>query len=177
MFTGIVEEIGRIETFAGRRVRIAAREVLTDAHLGDSIAVSGCCLTVVELGEDATPIEKLVAMLPAPGAVFGAIAQQFADGQALSIVWTSVSRGILGFLLAVSLALTAGISAVGGAVGGAIPEAVLHAIIFVVSFVILDWISPYHLWDEIVRDKNLALAVLIGAMSIGICIIIASAVH
>jgi len=53
----------------------------------------------------------------------------------------------------------------------------LGILIFVVSFVILDWISPYHLWDEIVRDKNLALAVLIGAMSIGICIIIASAVH
>ncbi len=53
----------------------------------------------------------------------------------------------------------------------------LGIFIFVVSFVILDWISPYHLWDEIVRDKNLALAVLIGSMSIGICIIIASAVH
>jgi riboflavin synthase len=51
MFTGIVEEIGRIEAFAGGRVRIAATEVLTDAHLGDSIAVSGCCLTVVALGD------------------------------------------------------------------------------------------------------------------------------
>ena len=34
-----------------------------------------------------------------------------------------------------------------------------------------------HLWKEIVEEKNLALAVLVGAMSIGICIIIAAAVH
>jgi hypothetical protein len=33
------------------------------------------------------------------------------------------------------------------------------------------------LWNEIVHNKNLALAVLLGAMSIGICMIIASAVH
>jgi putative membrane protein len=53
----------------------------------------------------------------------------------------------------------------------------LGIILFVASFAILDWITPYHLWDQIVKDKNLALAVLLGAMSIGICIIIASAVH
>jgi len=43
--------------------------------------------------------------------------------------------------------------------------------------VIIDRITPYDLWKEIVQDKNLALAVLIGAMSIGISIIIAAAVH
>ena len=53
----------------------------------------------------------------------------------------------------------------------------LGIMIFVLSFVFIDKITPYHLWDEIVRNKNLALAVLLGAMSIGICIIIASAVH
>jgi riboflavin synthase len=51
MFTGIIEEIGRIESFADGRVRIAASTVLEDAHLGDSIAVSGCCLTVVACGD------------------------------------------------------------------------------------------------------------------------------
>lgn len=54
---------------------------------------------------------------------------------------------------------------------------VLGIIIFVLSFVCVDKMTPYHLWDEIVRNKNLALAVLLGAMSIGICIIIAAAVH
>jgi uncharacterized membrane protein YjfL (UPF0719 family) len=47
----------------------------------------------------------------------------------------------------------------------------------VLAFWIIDRATPYHLWNEIVHDKNLALAVLLGAMSIGICIIIAAAVH
>lgn len=52
MFTGIVEELGRIESFGDRRLRIAATEVLADVALGDSIAVNGCCLTVVAHGTD-----------------------------------------------------------------------------------------------------------------------------
>jgi uncharacterized membrane protein YjfL (UPF0719 family) len=50
-------------------------------------------------------------------------------------------------------------------------------VVFVLSFVVIDWLTPYHLWKEIVQEKNMALAVLVGAMSIGICIIIAAAVH
>ena len=55
--------------------------------------------------------------------------------------------------------------------------ALLGIVIFVLSFLILDKITPYDLWKEIVEDKNLALGVLLGAMSIGMCIIIAAAVH
>jgi riboflavin synthase len=55
MFTGIVEELGtvrRVEPIGdGARVRIAATHVVVDAAIGASIAVNGCCLTVVELGE------------------------------------------------------------------------------------------------------------------------------
>ena len=51
MFTGIVEELGHVEAFEGTRLRIAARQVLEDVKLGDSIAVSGCCLTVVAMGD------------------------------------------------------------------------------------------------------------------------------
>jgi len=54
---------------------------------------------------------------------------------------------------------------------------VLGIVLFVLSFVLVDKMTPYHLWNEIVQNKNLALAVLLGAMSIGICMIIASAVH
>lgn len=50
MFTGIVEEMGRIEVFDGGRLRIAASKVLDGAHTGDSIAVDGCCLTLVRQG-------------------------------------------------------------------------------------------------------------------------------
>ena len=52
MFTGIVEELGTIEYLNGSRLRIAARVVLEDVTLGASIAVNGCCLTVVEWGSD-----------------------------------------------------------------------------------------------------------------------------
>jgi len=59
----------------------------------------------------------------------------------------------------------------------AVVYALLGILIFVLAFFIIDKATPYHLWTEIVREKNLALAVLIGAMSIGMCIIIAAAVH
>ena len=55
--------------------------------------------------------------------------------------------------------------------------ALIGVVVFVMSFVIIDRMTPYDLWKEIIQEKNLALAVLIGAMSIGICIIIAAAVH
>ncbi len=55
--------------------------------------------------------------------------------------------------------------------------AILGIIIFVFCFVILDKMTPYHLWREIVEDKNIALAILLGAISLGMCIIIAAAVH
>ena len=55
MFTGLVEEIGHVDSveLQGDAVRlgIAATIVLGDAQLGDSIAVNGVCLTVAELGE------------------------------------------------------------------------------------------------------------------------------
>jgi riboflavin synthase len=55
MFTGIVEELGRVRAVVahegGARVEFEARDVLKDAQLGASIAVNGCCLTVVELGD------------------------------------------------------------------------------------------------------------------------------
>ena len=55
--------------------------------------------------------------------------------------------------------------------------ALLGIVIFVLTFVIVDRVRPYSLWKEIVEEKNTALALLLGAASIGICIIIASAVH
>ena len=55
--------------------------------------------------------------------------------------------------------------------------ALIGIVVFVGAFVVIDRMTPYDLWKEIVVEKNLALAVLVGAMSIGICIIIAAAVH
>ncbi len=64
-----------------------------------------------------------------------------------------------------------------GALANALLYSVLGILIFIIAFVLIDKLTPYHLWKEIVEDKNVALAVLIGAMSIGMCIIIAAAVH
>lgn len=52
MFTGIVEELGRFERHDGLRYRFGATTVLHGSRLGDSIAVNGCCLTLVDQGED-----------------------------------------------------------------------------------------------------------------------------
>ena len=48
MFTGLIEEIGRVVGRDGSRLVVSARAVLTDAPPGASIAVNGVCLTVVE---------------------------------------------------------------------------------------------------------------------------------
>ncbi|HLY82714.1 MAG TPA: riboflavin synthase [Acidimicrobiales bacterium] len=50
MFTGIIEELGRLRTRAGARFVFDASLVIEDAKIGDSIAVNGCCLTVVDVG-------------------------------------------------------------------------------------------------------------------------------
>ena len=47
MFTGIVEELGTVGSRDGSRLRINATTVLEGSDLGASIAVNGCCLTVV----------------------------------------------------------------------------------------------------------------------------------
>lgn len=56
MFTGLVEEVGTVRSVApvgdGARVEIGATVVLSDVEMGASIAVNGCCLTVVEWGDD-----------------------------------------------------------------------------------------------------------------------------
>lgn len=51
MFTGIVEELGTVAARNGSRLRISSRHVLDGSALGASIAVNGCCLTVVQAGE------------------------------------------------------------------------------------------------------------------------------
>jgi len=62
-------------------------------------------------------------------------------------------------------------------VANAIIYAAIGIAIFAGSFIIIDKMTPYHLWKEIVQEHNTALAILLGAMSLGICVIIASAIH
>ena len=62
MFTGIVEELGTVVSLEGPRLRIRASTVLGDVAMGSSIAVNGCCLTVVGWEPPGGPADD-----PAPG--------------------------------------------------------------------------------------------------------------
>ena len=51
MFTGIVEEVGRVSGLHDYRFVINAEKALSDVKIGDSISVNGACLTVVEFDD------------------------------------------------------------------------------------------------------------------------------
>ena len=60
---------------------------------------------------------------------------------------------------------------------GSILFALIGVLIFWLSFVIIDKLTPYDLWQEIVEKQNLALGVVVGAMCLGISVIVAAAIH
>ncbi len=49
--------------------------------------------------------------------------------------------------------------------------------LFWICFVIIDKITPYNLWKELVEERNVALAIVVGATAIGISLIVAAAIH
>lgn len=60
---------------------------------------------------------------------------------------------------------------------GSILYALVGVLVFWISFVIIDKLTPYKLWEEIVEQKNLALAIVVAAMCISIGLIVAAAIH
>ena len=60
---------------------------------------------------------------------------------------------------------------------GSIVYALIGVVMFWLSFLIIDKITPYNLWEEIIEKQNVALGVVVAAMSLGICIIVAAAIH
>lgn len=65
------------------------------------------------------------------------------------------------------------------------PAAVLASVLFAligvgifwISFVLLDKLTPYNLWAELVEKQNKALAMVVAAMCLGVSIIVAAAIH
>ena len=55
--------------------------------------------------------------------------------------------------------------------------AVLGIGLFVVAFGALVKVAPFQLWKEIVEERNVAVAILAGAVALGICWIIATTMH
>lgn len=53
----------------------------------------------------------------------------------------------------------------------------LGVVVFWLSFIIIDRLTPYDLWKNLVEERNQALATVVGAMCLGIAIIVAAAIH
>ena len=64
-----------------------------------------------------------------------------------------------------------------GVVFGSMLFALIGVLIFWICFVIIDKLTPYKLWDEIVEKNNMALAIVVASMCIAIGLIVAAAVH
>jgi uncharacterized membrane protein YjfL (UPF0719 family) len=60
---------------------------------------------------------------------------------------------------------------------GSVLYALVGVVVFWASFVVLDKLTPYKLWEEIVEKQNVALAIVVGAMALGVSVIVAAAVH
>ena len=60
---------------------------------------------------------------------------------------------------------------------GSIIYALVGVVVFWLCFIIVDKITPYDLWREIVEKQNQALALVVAAMCLGISIIVAAAIH
>ncbi len=64
-----------------------------------------------------------------------------------------------------------------GVILGSLLYALIGVIVFWLCFLVIDKLTPYDLWGEIVERQNVALGVVVAAMSLGICIIVAAAIH
>ncbi|HEY4372706.1 MAG TPA: DUF350 domain-containing protein [Burkholderiales bacterium] len=64
-----------------------------------------------------------------------------------------------------------------GLVLGSLVYALIGVIVFWLCFLIIDKLTPYDLWSEIVEKQNVALGMVVAAMSLGISIIVAAAIH
>lgn len=55
--------------------------------------------------------------------------------------------------------------------------ALLGIVVFVASFILVDKLTPGELWKEIIERQNMAVAILAGAVALGLSVIIAAAIH
>ena len=60
---------------------------------------------------------------------------------------------------------------------GSLVYSLLGVIFVVLAFVIIDKLTPYDLWKELIEERNQSLATVVAAMCIAIAIIVASAMH
>ena len=98
--------------------------------------------------------------LPAPGAVFAQIAGQFASGEALSIIWTSISRAVLGFFFAVLIGTPLGLLV---ATVPLVRSAIGPVLTGLQSLPSVAWVPAAVLWFGL-TDGTIYFVVLMGAV-------------
>lgn len=54
---------------------------------------------------------------------------------------------------------------------------VLGLVVFWITFLIVDALTPFHLWRQLVEEKNVALAIVVAALALSIALIVSSAIH
>jgi uncharacterized membrane protein YjfL (UPF0719 family) len=64
-----------------------------------------------------------------------------------------------------------------GPIVNSIVFSLIGVAIYVIGFVVLDKVTPYHLWREINEKQNVALAILVGSIAIGLALIVSAAIH
>ncbi len=60
---------------------------------------------------------------------------------------------------------------------GSMLYALIGVLMFWISFIVIDKLTPYNLWEEIVSKQNRALALVVAAMCLAIGVIVAAAIH
>jgi len=54
---------------------------------------------------------------------------------------------------------------------------IIGIVIFCLAFILVDKLTPYDLWKELIEKKNVALALVVAGLGVGVCLIIAAAIH
>lgn len=60
---------------------------------------------------------------------------------------------------------------------GSMLYALIGVVVFWLSFLLVDKLTPYNLWEELIEKKNVALAIVVGSTAIAIGLIVSAAVH
>lgn len=63
------------------------------------------------------------------------------------------------------------------AILGAFLYSAIGLVVFLVAFVVVDKATPGDMWKEIIEERNVALSIVVGAVAIGIAMIISGAIH
>jgi len=54
---------------------------------------------------------------------------------------------------------------------------IIGIVVFCTAFIVVDKLTPYDLWKELVEKQNTALALVIAGVGLGLCLIIAASIH